>query len=114
MSREVAMHHILGRTVRDPNGRKVGRIEELRARIELEDQRSDYVVAEFHVGSFGAIEGLAGARFARLLLHRLGRFAPYSRHSIPWDRIDLSDLRNPRTLDTMEELKAKSAASTGA
>ena len=110
MSREVAMHHLLGCTVRDPNGRKVGRIEELRARIELEEQRSEYVVAEFHVGSFGAIEGLAGARFARLLLHRLGRLAPYTSHSIPWDRIDLSDPRNPRTRDSLEELKAKSAA----
>jgi len=114
VSREVALHHLLGRTVRDPNGRKVGRIEELRARIELEERRPEYVVAEFHVGSFGAIESLAGAHFARLLLHRLGRLAPYTSHSIPWDRIDLSDPRNPRTRDSLEELKAKSAASGSA
>lgn len=114
MTRTVALHDLLGRTVRDPDGRKVGRIEELRAEIELHDVGNDYVVTEFHVGSFGAIESLAGAHFARLLLHRLGRFAPYTSHSIPWDRIDLSDPRNPRTRDSLEELKAKSAASGSA
>jgi hypothetical protein len=110
MSREVPLHRLLGRTVRDPNGRKVGRIEELRAEIELHEEGNDYVVTEFHVGSFGAIERLAGAHFARLLLQRLGRFAPYSRHRIPWNRIDLADPRNPRALDTLEELDARRGA----
>ena len=113
MSREVALHHLLGRTVRDPHGRKVGRVEELRAEIELHEQGNDYVVTEFHVGSFGAIESLAGPWFARQLLHRLGRFASYSSHRIPWDRLDLSDPRNPRSLDTVEELKAKQRKGDG-
>ena len=107
MSREVALHHLLGRTVRDPNGRKVGRIEELRAVIELHEQGNDYVVSEFHVGSFGAIETLAGVHFARQLLLRLGRFAPYERHRVPWNRLDLGDPLNPKALDTVEELKEK-------
>jgi hypothetical protein len=107
VNREIALHQLLGRTVRDPDGRKVGRLEELRARIELNADGNDYVVTEFHVGSFGAIESVAGAHFARLLLRRLRRFAPYERHSIPWDRIDLSDPRNPKALDTVAELRAK-------
>ena len=107
MKREVALHKLLGRTVRDPDGRKVGRVEELRARIELHERGNDYVVTEFHVGTFGAIEGLAGAHLARLLLHRLGRFAPYQRYSIPWNRIDLSDPSHPKSLDTVEEIRAK-------
>lgn len=106
MTREIALHHVLGRTVRDPNGRKVGRVEELRAAIELHEHGNDYVVTEFHVGSFGAVETLAGAHFARLLLRRLGRFAPYDAHCIPWDRMDLSDPKHPRALDTLEELEA--------
>lgn len=110
MSREVPLHHLLGRTVRDPDGRTVGRVEELRAAIELHDRGNDYVVTEFHVGSFGAIESVAGPYFARQLLHRLGRFAPYSSHRIPWDRLDLTDPRNPRSLDTVEELTAKQRA----
>ena len=107
MSREVALHHLLGRTVRDPDGRKVGRIEELRAEIELHEQGNDYVVTEFHVGSFGAVESLAGSRFARDLLHRLGRLVPYDHHRIPWHRLDLTDPSHPKTLDTIEQLRAK-------
>jgi hypothetical protein len=110
MSREVALHHLLGRTVRDPHGHKVGRIEELRAGIELRDQGNDYVVTEYHVGSFGAIETLVGAHFARQLLRRLGRFAPYERHRIPWHRLDITDPRHPKALDTMEVLQARNAA----
>jgi hypothetical protein len=110
MSREVALHHLLGRTVRDPNGRKLGRVEELRAEIELHEDGNDYVVTEFHVGSFGAIESLAGLHFARLLLRRLGRFAPYTGHVIPWHRLDLTDPRNPTSLDTVEELRARQQA----
>jgi len=107
VSREVALHHLLGRVVRDPTGRRIGRVEELRAEIELHEQGNDYVVTEFHVGSFGAVESLAGAHFARLLLHRLGRLAPYERHRIRWDRMDLTDPLNPTSLDTVEELKRR-------
>jgi len=107
MNREVALHQLLGRTVHDPNGRKVGRLEELRAEIELHERGNDYVVTEFHVGSFGAIESLAGARLARELLHRLGRLVPYDRHCIPWQRLDLTDPNHPKALDTIEQLKAK-------
>lgn len=107
MSREVALHELLGRTVRDPTGRKVGRIEELRAGIELQETGNEYVVTEFHVGSFGAVESLAGAHFARMLLRRLGRFTPYERHVIPWNRLDLTDIQHPKALDTIEQLEAK-------
>lgn len=107
MSRDVAMHHLLGRTVHDPNGRKVGRIEELRAEIELHERGNDYVVTEFHVGSFGALESVAGARIARQLLRRLGRLAPYDHHCIAWQRLDLTDPAHPKTLDTVEELQAR-------
>lgn len=107
MTRTVALHDLLGRTVRDPDGRKVGRIEELRAEIELHDVGNDYVVTEFHVGSFGAIESVAGTHFARLLLLRLGRFAPYRSHRIPWNRLDLTDPRHPKSLDTIGQLNAR-------
>ena len=110
MSRDVALHHLLGRTVRDPEGRTVGRVEELRAEIELHDRGNDYVVTEFHVGSFGVIETLVGPWFARQLLLRLGRLVPYSSHRIPWDRLDLTDPRHPRSLDTVEELRAAQRA----
>lgn len=106
MSREVALHHLLGRTVLDPDGRKVGRVEELRAEIELHEHGNDYVVSEFHIGSFGAVESLAGPYFARMLLHRIGHLVPYHGFVIPWNRMDLRDPRHPRTLDSLEQLRA--------
>lgn len=107
MSREIALHHVLGSTVRDPNGRKVGRVADLRAEVELHEGGSDYVVTEFLVGSFGAIESLAGPLIMRQLLERLGRFSSYATHNIPWDRIDLTDPEHPKALDTLEVLRAK-------
>jgi hypothetical protein len=106
VNREVPLHALLGRTVRDPDGRKVGRIEELRAEIQLQEHGNEYVVSEFHIGSFGAVETLAGPYIARLLLRRL-RFIPYRHHCIPWNRLDLADPRNPRALDTLENLRAR-------
>jgi hypothetical protein len=96
VSREIALHHLLGRMVHDAAGRRVGRIEELRAEILVDESGSDYVVTEFHVGSFGAMEALGGARFPRLLLRRLGPLAPYRLRHIPWHQMDLSDPRTPR------------------
>jgi len=107
VSREVALHHLLGSTVRDPNGRTVGRIADVRTEVELHEGGSDYVVTEFLVGSFGAIESIAGPLILRQLLERLGRFSSYTTHNIPWDRLDLTDPQHPRSLDTLEQLKAK-------
>ena len=106
MSREVPIHYLLGHPVHDPHGRRVGRLEELRVELEQHEHGNDYVVTEFHVGSFGAIETLAGAHFARLLLRRLGKLAPYRNHRIRWDRMDLTDPHHLRTLDTVEALEA--------
>jgi hypothetical protein len=107
MSHEIALHHLLGRMVRDPDGRKIGRLEELSAEIELHDAGNDYVVTEFHVGSFGALEAIAGTFFARLLLRRLGALAQYRVHRIPWNEMDLSDVRHPRALKRASELSTQ-------
>jgi hypothetical protein len=103
-TREVGLSHLIGRRVHDAAGRSVGRIEELRAEIELHDRGNDYVVVEFHVGAYGALEALAGGRFARHLLRRLGGAVGYTQRRIPWDRMDLSDPDRPRLTCRREEL----------
>jgi hypothetical protein len=102
--REVALSELVGRRVEDPAGRPVGRIEELRADIELHDGGNDYVVVEFHVGAYGALEALAGGAFARHLLRRAGGVVGYTHHCIPWDRMDLRDPKRPRLTCQVEEL----------
>jgi hypothetical protein len=96
MSREVRLSDIVGRKVYDVDGRSVGRVEELLAEIELHERGNDYVVVEVHVGAFGALEALAGSRFARHLLRRIGPLGPYRHRRIPWTLMDFSDPLTPR------------------
>jgi hypothetical protein len=92
---ETLLSHLLGRKVYDPEGRSLGHLEELRAEIELHEHGADYVVVEFHVGAYGALQALAGGHFAR---HFLRLFAPlirYERYRVPWEWMDLSDPERP-------------------
>lgn len=97
-AREIRLSDLVGRVVRGADGRRVGRIEELRAEIALDAEGNEYDVVEIHVGAYGALEALAGARFLRAALRRLGRAVGYESRSISWDRLDLSDPKHPRLL----------------
>jgi hypothetical protein len=83
-AREVYVSDLVGRRVLDADGRSIGRLEELVAEVELHVRGKDYVVTEFHVGAYGALEALAGARFARHLLRKLGKLVRYERRRVPW------------------------------
>jgi sporulation protein YlmC with PRC-barrel domain len=102
--REVLLSDLVGRTVLDVDGHKIGRIQELHAEIELRDHGNEYVVREFHVGVFGAFEALAGIRFTRKAMRVFGRFSGYKSYSIPWQLMDLSDPEHPRARKKKSEL----------
>jgi hypothetical protein len=105
MSRqEIRLSDVIGRKVHDVDGQSIGRVEEMRAEIELHDQGNDYVVVEYHVGAHGALEALAGARFARYILRRLGPLVGYRNHVVPWTRMDLSNPETPRITCRASEL----------
>jgi len=108
MSRELLLSNLIGRQVRDADGLKVGRIEELLARIELHEHGNDYVVVEFHVGAYGLLEALTGGVFAQKLVQRIGSVVGYRRFRIPWEWMDLSDPLHPRLNHTRAELEARS------
>jgi hypothetical protein len=101
---EIRLGDVIGRVVRDVDGRSIGRLEEMHAEIELHDHGNDYVVVEFHVGAYGALEALAGARFARHVLRRLGPLVSYRHHRVPWRLMDLSDVSRPRITCRQSEL----------
>ena len=107
MSRELLLGHLIGRLVRDVDGLKVGRIEELLARIELHEHGNDYAVVEFHVGAYGLMEALTGGVFAQKLVQRMGSVVGYRRFRIPWEWMDLSDPLHPRLNHTRAELEAR-------
>jgi sporulation protein YlmC with PRC-barrel domain len=107
MTRELLVSHLVGRVVRDADGRKVGRIEELLARIELHEHGNDYVVAEFHVGAYGLLEALTGGVFAQKLVQRFGGLVGYRRFRIPWEWMDLSDPVHPRLNHARADLESR-------
>jgi sporulation protein YlmC with PRC-barrel domain len=102
--REIRLHHLVGRMVRDADGQKVGRIQELCAEIELHEHGNEYVVRDFHVGEYGAIEALAGSRLARQLARAL-RLGSEEQYTISWEQMDLSDPENPRTTVSKSQLR---------
>jgi sporulation protein YlmC with PRC-barrel domain len=102
--RTVALSDLLGRVVRDPDGRKLGRIEGLNAEISIEHGRSDYVVTHVSVGRFRSFDIIATGNFVQQLVRRLKRATGYHRYEIPWDWMDLADPKHPRVLRREEEL----------
>ena len=111
MVREVLLNDLIGTIVRDRDGQKVGRIEELLANIELHAEGNDYVVSEFHVGAYGLLEAFTGGAFTRILLQRFGRFARYRQFRIQWDQIDITDPERPRLSISRSELEAVGGSS---
>jgi sporulation protein YlmC with PRC-barrel domain len=94
----VPLSELLGRTVRDADGRRIGRIEELNAEIAFEHGVNDYVVTSFNVGRFASFDMIASGAFVQQLLRRVARATGYRRYEIPWDWMDLSDPAHPRVL----------------
>ena len=94
----VHLELLLGRVVRDPDGKKVGRIFAVRAELEGED----CVVREYLLGAAAMMSRL-GISAKRLLGWPIRR-KPLS---IPWDLLDLRDPKKPRLLCAVAELAGK-------
>jgi hypothetical protein len=102
--REVRLHHLVGRTVHDADGCRIGRIQELLAEIELHEHGNEYVVREFHIGAFGMFEALTGSRFAQHAMQALEWLTRYRVYAVPWELMDLSDPERPRVTRSLREL----------
>ena len=91
-SREYRVELLIGRRVTDANGEVVGRLEEIVADY-VDD---DYVVREFHVGAYAALERLGTGMLGRSLLRLIGGDRIYTGYIVPWRHMDLSDPEHPR------------------
>lgn len=100
--RELRLQALINRKVRDAQGRVLGRLEELRAEVDADDP-SQYVIAEFHVGSYAWLEGIAAGAFGRGLARIFGGKG-YTKYIVPWDAVDLTDPARPKLLLGREEL----------
>lgn len=104
-TRVVALDDLVGRVVHDADGRRIGRIEELDAEIELEGGGNGYVVTRFGVGHWGPFDAIARGRIVQQFVRRIARATSYVRYDVPWDWMDLADLAHPRVTRPERELR---------
>ena len=83
--KRIRFDDLLGRVVRDADGRSVGRIYEVRA----EEQGDDLVVVEYHLGTAALLE-----RVGVSLLRVIGLDRTHLK-KVAWDRLDISDPDHP-------------------
>lgn len=103
-AREIRVSELVGRRVRDPDGRSIGRVEELICEIELRPDGRDYVVRELHVACVRLLGAVGGSTLIRSLVRTLGRGAGYTRYCVPWEVVDLSDPSRPTITLRRDEL----------
>lgn len=96
---EIHVEKLLGRRVRDVDGHVIGRLEELH--VELRD--SEHVVTEFLIGPAAALERI-GVFLSQMPYFRLLPM-PKTEYCVPWELMDLSDLRHPRVRARRDELR---------
>jgi sporulation protein YlmC with PRC-barrel domain len=91
--RELHVERLVGTRVRDPDGKKLGRIEEIIAEM----RGTDWVVIEVHLGAGALLERLVDIS---ALVPVLGKLAQggRKRYRIPWNQLDVSDPDHPRAL----------------
>ena|SRR5438874_573226 len=96
MSKKIHAEALVGRTVRDTNGRVVGRIEE----IEVVRRGQECYVEEYLLGAAALLLRL-GISTGRLVGIQRGKPV-----RVPWQQLDLSDPERLRLRCTREELEA--------
>jgi hypothetical protein len=100
MAGEFHVELLLSKRVIAKNGRSVGRLEEIRT----EERDGECVVADYLVGSYGALERLSAWRIGRAILHAVG-LGRRSGYRIRWDQLDVSDPAAPRLRCPVDELE---------
>ena len=104
MSNALRADLLIGRVVRDVDGRRVGKIRELVAEI-VEAGSTEYIVREFHLSTGGLVEALAGPRLLRVIADRLGRRPPSL--ALSWRDLDLSEPERPVLRRPLASLSAQ-------
>ncbi len=95
MGHEVHIEAIVGRKVLDPDGRSIGRLEEVR----VEQQGTRYVVSEYLIGQGALLERLSVGTVRRREAGVTGGYRAW------WHQLDLADPEHPRLRCRVEELR---------
>jgi len=89
---QINVERLLGTKVRDADGEKVGRIEELR----VEQEKSALLVEAYLIGASALIERLSAWTLVRPIKNSLFTRHIYSMYEVPWQEMDLSDPKRPK------------------
>jgi hypothetical protein len=101
-TQRVHVERLIGKRVHDRDGRRVGRIEEVKAEV---CDGGACRVTEFQLGSRALWKRLDITSFALAILHALGADKYPATHRVPWDQMDLSDPDRPRLKCRAEDLQ---------
>jgi hypothetical protein len=99
-TRNINIELLLDRQVRDPEGRRAGRIEEIRARRD----GAGIVVEAYHLGPEALLERLAAPVVRLSIFRALGLHRHGHGWRVRWDQLDLSDPEKPVLRCPREEL----------
>ena len=90
--RRIHAEHLLGRSVRDIDGRRAGRIEE----IEVENSSHGCFVTGFVLGAEGLLQRLSFRGIGPLFIPSLAAKAQKRAKAVPWQQMDLTNPKRPR------------------
>ncbi len=97
---KVQIQSLLNRRVITLNGRRIGRLEEIR----IEQRGEEYVVSEYLVGTFALFERLSAWSIGSAALRALRLTRKDRGYRVHWDQLDISDPIHPRLLCTVADL----------
>jgi sporulation protein YlmC with PRC-barrel domain len=98
---EVNVELLIGTTVRDVDGKNVGRIEEIR----VERDENACLVDAYLVGASALMERLSAWTLVRPIGQFLHSRNLYSLYRVPWQDMDLSDPHHPRLRIAKRDLR---------
>jgi hypothetical protein len=98
--RNINIELLLDKEVKDPAGRRAGRIEEIRARKDGDD----IVVEAYHLGPQALLERLAAPVVHLQIFRLLGLHKHTHGRRAQWDQMDLSDPEKPVLRCPVDEL----------
>jgi len=92
MSHRLRFEHLIGKEVRNPHGRVIGRIEEAR----IQPVGEEYVITHFMVGSAERLARIRAFLGELPTLRSLGIGQKRDLRPFPWEWFDWSDPDRPR------------------
>jgi sporulation protein YlmC with PRC-barrel domain len=98
MPQRLRFEHLVGKRVRNPHGRVIGRIEEAR----MEPEGEEYVITHFLIGPAERLARLRAFLGELPTLRSLGIGKKRDLRPFPWHWIDLTDPERPVLTEASE------------